>query len=410
MISRYRKTVLLLHNSLHEAIQSPYENIEKWLNIQEKLIKKIIYVEGRIRKIKDKSKDLNDFRKDPKNRLNKEDSIKAKSWLKFYDDEIDDYRWLLSIFRSIGDGIAFTFLSKWDIKPQNFKQSPGFISKKKGLTLELKLLRESFKRGHIAILNDITSVLKYSDITVLTDDGFLPIEVKSSKMYNERVTRQRENLNKLCDYLINDTTTDLYSNDGTKMIRVDLLTPEISHVSKFNELLIKSKTCNNPYTCFEEGFVCLIANDDSEDNLFERVISETGLREPYPFHLNMFKFSGQGYTPFSLLFNKSEDYWNFLEGNFSVFIFIDGSTIEKIARRNNYLVSPGPGIDWAFRFEYDKEGESVEIKEFCMSKHFFSRTYMEMTSLDWLIQDALSRFIEKNEILKGKELASNIEQ
>jgi hypothetical protein len=37
------------------------------------------------------------------------------------------------------------------------------------------------------------------------------------------------------------------------------------------------------------------------------------------------------YYPFSLLFNSAENYWDFLEGNVNVMVFIDFSIVEKIS-------------------------------------------------------------------------------
>ena len=52
--------------------------------------------------------------------------------------QIEEYRWILDIHQSIGDGIAYTFIHKLDIKPLNFKESAGFLSGKKGFILEKK--------------------------------------------------------------------------------------------------------------------------------------------------------------------------------------------------------------------------------------------------------------------------------
>lgn len=393
---RYHKTIIQLLDKLHLANEAPFDDIYKWLEIQESLIRKIIYVEIRIRKLKENTKHLNSIRKDPKNKVSKTESILIKSKLKEYDNDIEDYRLVISIFKSIGDGIAFTFISKWDIKPQNFKQSPGFISMKKGLTLEKKILRESFKKGHIAILHDITSVLRYFDISVFTEDTHFFIEAKSSKMDNERINRQEKNGKHLYDYLVNDATESLYVEDGIKMIRVDAKSQEINHIDKFNRLIESSRKSAYSFEYFEDGFVCLIINEssnDAPDDVLEQAINQIGIKCPIAFYLNSHKFVEQAYYPFTLLFKRSEDYLDFIEGKISIMIFLDFTTIQRIANENNYTVTLTHDEYWPL--ELICEDPLVEISRFRISIHYLSRAFMEMVSLEWLIKDSLSIHNEK---------------
>ncbi len=390
MTGRYKKTIITLLKILHEAKKEPFENIQKWLTLQEALINKLIYVENRIRFCKKEIKEINKYRKDANIRLTKEESQKLKSNLKTLEYKIEDYRWIILILKSIGDGIAFTFIHKFDIKPQNFKESPGFISEKKGLVLEKKILRYSFKRGIVAILNDVTSVLKYADVTLLTDNGILPIEAKSSKVQNARTRRQIEKTNKLYKYLSEDVTSNLYGEGAEIMKRVEIGSHEINYIETFNILLASAKKNGIDFSKFEEGFLCLIAYNELRENIFDEVVKISGITKPIFFHLNMYKFLGYGYYPFSLIFNNPEHYWEFLEGNINVIIFIDQSYIEKISLENGYKVERAENEDWAFTF-LNVNSES-EIKEFSMSEHYFFRSFMEMVSVKWLIQDSFDRF------------------
>lgn len=388
---RYKNTIIQLLDRLHLASEAPFDDINKWLSIQESLIKKIIYIEIRVRILKENIKHLNHIRKDPKNKLTKIESTSIKSKLKEYENYIEDYRLVISIFKSIGDGIAFTFISKWDIKPQNFKQSPGFISMKKGLTLEKKILRESFKKGHIAILHDITSVLRYFDISVFTEDTHIFIEAKSSKMENERINRQEKKGKQLYDYLLNDTTVSLYIEDGIKMIRVDAFSQEVNYIDKFNLLLESCRKTDYNFDYFEDGFVCLIVNECSKNasnDIFKRALKEIGVKCPISFYLNSHKFVEQAFYPFTLIFKRSEDYFDFIDGNISIIIILDFTTIQRIAAENNYKVTLTHDELWPL--EFTCKDPLVEINKFRISIHYFSRIFMEMVSLEWLIRDSLS--------------------
>ncbi|MFC2088320.1 hypothetical protein ACFLSX_01870 [Calditrichota bacterium] len=261
MIGRYKKTIVTLFKILHEAKKEPFENIQKWLTLQEALINKLIYIENRIRFCKKEIKEINKYRKDANKRLAKEESQKLKSNLKTLKYKIEDYRWIILILKSIGDGIAFTFIHKFDIKPQKFKESTGFISEKKGLVLEKKILRYSFKRGIVAILNDLTSVLKYADITLLTDDGILPIEAKSSEVHNAKTIRQIKKINKLYKYLKEDVTSNLYGDGAEVMRRVEIVNPEINYIETFNGLLSSAEKEGIDYSKFRELTILNLKKD-----------------------------------------------------------------------------------------------------------------------------------------------------
>lgn len=393
MTARYKKAICCLLKMLHEARKEPFSNIQKWLTLQEALIKKLVYIENKIRHCKKEINELNIKRKNPEFKLTKEESIIVKESLNFIEYKIDEYKWLILILKSIGDGIAFTFIHKLDIKPQNFKESPGFISGKKGIILEKKILRYSFKRGLIAIMNDLTSVLKYADITLINEDIFFPIEVKTSVMDNSRINRQKDKTNKLYKYLFEDVSFDLYG-DGTKeMRRVEIGSSEINYIEQFNKLLLSAKKKGYAFSSFEDGFSCLIAYEEFGNNVFDKIVEKGRFEKPIFFHLNMNKFVGQGYYPFSLIFNHGEQYWDFLEGLLNIIVFIDISKIERTSKKNGFIVERAIDENWAFSFK--SVNPDAAIKEFKMSEHFFFRSFMELVSIDWLLTDTFDRI--KNE-------------
>lgn len=400
MTSRYKKTILNLLDMLHKARLKPFENIQKWLLLQEAIIKKLCYVEKRVKDCKAEIKNLNKKRKNAEVRLTKKESTVVKERIEILKFQIEEYHWIISIIKSIGDGVAFTFIHKLDIKPQNFKESPGFISGKKGLILEKKILRHSFKNNIIAILNDITSVLKYADLTLITNDGYIPIEAKSSNNSNSRVKRQEEKTNKLYKYLTEDITSDLYGDGSQVMQRMELGSSEINYINEFNELITSANQKGFDYTKFEDGFTCLVSFEEVDHSVFDLAVTKQGLTEPFAFHLNMYKFEEQGYYPFSLSFSEPNSYWNFLEGKLNVLIFIDFAFLKNISLKHGYSIERAEEENWAFSFK--SLDPNSEIKEFKMSEHYFFRSFMEFVSIEWLMQDTFDRF--KNKINELKRL------
>ncbi len=387
MIYLYKKSILQLLAMLHEARKSPYENINKWLVLQETLIKRIIYVENKAREAKSIVSELNKLRKDPANRLNKDDSLKAKENIKNLQDDIEEYRFILKVYKSIGDGIAFTFIPKFDIKPQNFKESPGFISDKSGIKKEKQYMRYAFKNGIIAIFNDITSTLKYGDLFLITPKGPLIIEAKSSNNDNSRIQRQEASTKKIFDYLSNDATDKLYGVSG-QIRRVEPSTHEVNYTKNLNKVIKKAYNQIYSHNKVEDGVIFLATYTGFPESNFGKVLKSANITKPFAFYLNAAKFTEQAYTPFSIIFDSPNTYWSFLQGELMIIVFIDFSVIERISFANGFTVQRSSHPNWAFEFKSNDPNN--EVKQFSMSEHYFFRSFMEMVSVEWLLTQAFS--------------------
>jgi len=409
MLNYYRQSILNLLADVHEARKSPFENTNIWRNVQEELIKKISHAENRIRSLKKEITQINKIRKTSYLKLPKAESLKEKAKIERKKSQLEEYRWLISIYKSIGDSIAFTFIHKLDIKPQNFKQSSGFITEKSGFKKEKQMFRYTFKKGGIAILNDLTSVLRYSDITVISKDGYISIEVKSSNNVNERINRQKSNAEKIYKYLDQDIIENLYDIEGITQ-RLPLLSPERNHLSLVNKLIEKSKKDGSAFQLAEPGVLYSISHKYPPSNKdISKVFKQFNIIKPIAYMLNAMKFTEQGYYPFSLSFFNPADYLDFLEGKFVIFIFIDTRTIIKIARQFHFSMTFSEDPNYVF--EFNSKMKNPKISCFKMSKHLFLRTVMEHVSLNWLLNDTFERVDKINYLqvpVGGDKLDSSI--
>jgi hypothetical protein len=86
------------------------------------------------------------------------------------EERIRQQKELLSVLRSIGDAVAFTYGDRWELKQLVWNQEPGFITGKRGTRLERGILRAAFARGAIAVMNDLTHTLRHGDITIFNED------------------------------------------------------------------------------------------------------------------------------------------------------------------------------------------------------------------------------------------------
>lgn len=394
MINRYKKTITSILDKLHNARKKPFEKIEKWLIIQEILIKKIIYVENRIRKQKQEIKSLNKYRKDSEKRINKRESYEVKKLIKYKKYQIKEYKKILGVYNSLGDGIAFTFLDKHVIKPQNFKELPGFISRKKGITKEKKILRYLFSIGRIAILNDITSVLRYADITLIGGHRtFTALEIKTSNNLSSRMLGQQKKEKKLYKYLKNDVVEGLYSN-GRVMHRVATEIPEINYIEQINDLIEKAEKSGIAYSLMEKDLLYVVFYNEFPKVKLDNILSKHKLKKPYVLYSNMFKFTGQGYYPFSLSLRTTKHYWDFLVDKLNILIFLDLENIDLISKDSGFNFQQSQ--DKYFPFTFNNVRENNFLDGIKVSIHMFGRIFMEFISAEWLIKETLNTEKLKN--------------
>jgi hypothetical protein len=183
MLRYYKRSLISLLRQVNELRNDPWDNRELCLEIQERLIKKVFHAEKRIREL-NKLIQQNRARLGTKQvpLLTKEESAQLKEDITRFHQAKEDYEYALNLFQSIGDALAFIYISRWDIKPMTFKETAGFMSGKDGFSKELQALRYMFQSRSVAILSDLTRCLRYGDIIAIHED--LPpaiIEVKSSE-------------------------------------------------------------------------------------------------------------------------------------------------------------------------------------------------------------------------------------
>lgn len=369
------------------ASQNPFSNTKIWYSAQLTIVKKIILLENKIRHNNAEIKKFQILRKNPLERLSKDESINVKLNIKNLEKKNEDLRFVISAYNSVGDAIAFTFINKLDIKPLNFKESAGFISDKYGLTTELETFKEIYKKGHIAIINDITSVLKYCDIILIHLYGFVSIEVKSSNVKNSRVLRQSENATKIFKYLETDKIENLYGRPGITQ-RIELKSPEKNYSESINQLIKKSKETKNAFKEVEKGLFYFVCRKYESSFMNKNLMN---LKKPMIISLNQYKFSGQGYYPFSLSINDSKDYFDFLNGEYIIMIIIDFYEFEKYFRKKGFDFSITDDIEYGFEIKPLKDNAYFEkIK---LSNHYFFRCATEFVSLRWIINDSMNQIL-----------------
>jgi hypothetical protein len=392
----YKRCLLDLFKKIQILREDPIENHKLCLQIQEAIIRKITYIERRIRTLKEHSKSCKkELRQKRSEASAKENSFKIKNIIKCNQIKIKQCQSLLSIFRDIGDALAFIYIDRWDIKPMSFKQAPGFISGKKGSRLERKCLRGAFEIGGVALLNDLTHCLRYGDITVPKDGFFLIFEMKSGRWRSLRDERQFSDLKTIYEYLTNDRTSKLYDGE-TEMVRISVHADVVCHTDRLNSLILRAINEGVAFEEVEKGLIYFVATKFNEGLLNQGI--RLCKKRPILAHLNSIKyFQMGGYYPFTLSITDPESLYRFYDGELNIIIAVDPAVIE------GYLDQNGCNVKFLeedyHAMAISRKDPSAEDPEYMLiSRHYFGRIPWEFLSLKWFLDGIVHKMYSTHSI------------
>jgi hypothetical protein len=313
MLKYYRKTFLKLFEQVALLREAQYAQSLLCLDIQETLISKTRYVEGKIRHCK-RAAQANEANDD------------GEYWWQ----KTQDYRDVLSLFRKVGDSLAFIYIDTWDIKPMANNHTPGFISGKSGFELESRLMRYANRKGLPCLLSDLTSVLR----STLFGDGKVFMRVALSKSISYHTDQLRE-------------VIDIARRDGFCFRRV------------------------------EEGLYYIAATNDDFDRMAPRL---EPMNRPiaYPLNADKFETNTFPYTPLILSIRDPDSILDFYEGCLCLFVVVDLDVVLGRLTSGGLQVKISDDEYWMFEIS-GKRGP------FMVSRPLFDRVCYEFLSLNWLI-------------------------
>jgi hypothetical protein len=385
-------------------------NLDHVVNIQRYILRLILHTE---KKITDKKEELKELKATLRTKSSsKEKSKNIKTKCSGLQKSIDDYYFLLYVWRCFGDGIAFKYLDKWSLKRLMFnsnnpdiKQSSGSIGGKKGIVNEFELLLEAKANGVPALLCDLTNTIRHGDICLLGASDPYVIEVKSSDNTNKRVKRQLRSIDIIHSYLKNDAG-DIAGVEG--MQRVELIVEERHHNDSINiaiDSAVSGKNCSiNP----EKG-VYYIGIDVGSNPDYGALLS--GIKEPMIFLLNEAKTKKNwgNYYPFTLSIKSAASLFAFLKGDIYLITVLDSGVMKEMAEDIGYKLEIIESKD-VEGFKLTKNvSEAEEPFTGIVSGHFVGRLGFEFLSLKWFFENEKNLLNQIQENYKFKKATeSNI--
>ena len=384
MLSYYKSPLISLFSKV-QALNADPQNIVLCLEVQETLIRKITYVERKIRNIKRRTENNRRRLRTSTPRLTKTESIEVKEDIDYCRYLIEQFQSLLIILREIGDAVAFTYIDKWNIKPMAFKESPGFISGKKGARLERKILRAAFAAGAIVILNDLTNCLRYGDITVPKHGQFMIIEAKSGKRHklDERGQRQFEEARNITTYLHTDKTQKLYKKEGP-VVRAPLQSKERHHRGKLNKVIADALNKGVSYVKAESGLFYYAATRLDEESLNK--IAEKCNSQPIAACLNF--MDNTAYYPFTLSISNPTALYEFYKGRLNIIVFVNPVVVREICSARGFDVEFFTDEDCAIKLVHPNSTADDEYS-IRVGRHIFGRVFAEFLSLEWFLNEMM---------------------
>lgn len=385
---RYQALFLSLSVQLKGLQQDP-EKLDALHELQRQLIRAVLGVERRVLRLKRVRHRLSRLK--ARLRLPKDRAVGVKALTVAIDDRVDDLHHVMFLLRCFGDGIAFTYQSKYALKHLMFdenykaKQQPGFITGKMGFTREYRILCRGFKAGVPVLLADITNVIRHGDVCALAGSDPVLIEVKSSRTRRERPQRQLSQLQVLADFYDNDGATNFRGVPNVK--RTELLVEETKFEGVMNDCLRQATLNGNAMAEPEEGlrYIAVRAtlfHGREEAALDEFVLPYVGegrlvvhpLPDPTWWHMQ----------PFTLSLD-TDNATAFMQEQVLIFIVVDLILAKELFRQAGvHAVALFDGT-WAFQISLHPEDLTLGV--FRVSEQHFLRLTHEFLSLRWFVDE-----------------------
>lgn len=401
----YHKNRVIHFGRQLQYLHTHRQDLKLLLNLQFQILDRVKHTESTILRYRETSRVLRYQLK--MQRLPKDAAARLKRKIVLLDGKVKQSKWMLFVWRCFGDGIAFSYLDKWSLKPLLYnvhdeivKQAAGHVTGKAGLDSELVALNQLADAGIPALLTDLTNCIRHGDICLLADNDPQLIEVKSSSNTNRRVERQMEDLRRIHGFLETDEAKNFHRLPHVK--RVEMSLPERNYMALL-DMAVSTALKEGVYIVEPEPGTRLIALTGLAKLDSAKVFE--GMESSHVYMLNSAKNSETWgcYYPFSLALKSADNLYAFLHGDVCLIVAFDFVRIQSMAAAIGISFSLLDDPVWVCQFHKlaseDREPAIVKI-----SRHFTDRMAFELLSWDWVLRLEQRRLVQpENELHKGTE-------
>lgn len=241
-------------------LSSDKNNVVLLSKIQQRLLSWHKSLEYFTRLRKERLTNLSKLKKDPKN--TKLISSQIKKSIEICMKQLDELKTFKLWARHLGNSIPHLYYDKCELRAYSYsvnsmdlKELSGDIFGKEGQDLELEIFYKLISEGYKTLLNDLTSIIRHADIMVMEREIPFLMEVKKSKATSKTAEKQIQNIKKIGNYLLQDSSTDL--RGGAILKRVNSSIDEVSNKILINQNFKRSNQDGFCFSKIEDGFYCL---------------------------------------------------------------------------------------------------------------------------------------------------------
>lgn len=396
MLTRHKRWLIELFQQVQVLRAEPLSRRLLALEIQEVILHRISRAEWSIRRIRKENKDL-------KKTLSLHGSTKQisrniKHRYERNNGRLEEQKDLISILRSIGDCVPFIYGDHWDLKQMILKEEPGFVTGKSGTRLERKILRGAFDAGATVVMNDLTHTMRFGDITLfrpdLWPDGgspFIWFEVKSGRGGDAaRTARQMRASKHIGEYL----ATGQREADGGLYQRVSVLDEPTYHFDEVTRMMIALPPGGWLLEEVEPGLHYVLIDCAREREGYDEIFGELFKNgRSFLLSVNDMKRQQRAYYPFPLSIKDANALYRFLNGELVMFVVVNLDQVNRQLSGRSMTISASSRDDYPWRVTVDGSDVPAELRESFVGIHPIGRLAAEFISLEWLVENLVSRAI-----------------
>jgi hypothetical protein len=380
---RGRKKAFLYLGELLRSIEADKDDLASVRALNLRLLKEVMRDEGHILRLRDQGRALTHRLKT--GRLPKSEASQLRQKIAALERRVTRYYDQIYFWRCFGDGLAYAYISSFNIKHVFFdttaglpKQESGFISGKAGLEREVAMLEAAIAHGVPAVLSDLTNIVRYGDVCLLGGEDPVPIEVKSRKGLNQRGLRQAAKLAKLTNFLETDQAQDFRGVPQMRRRACDL--PYQDHIEALNACVERAHLNGHDIASPEPGLVYAAYYDDTP---FENLLDDLAMSQPTVFLLNLEKAERNWapYLPFVNSIRDLERLHDFVVGELIVYVVLDLQVLCDQISLPGWRTAVVEDFDLALVFENPETGA-----QFALSRQFIGRIGFEFASSAWIAE------------------------
>lgn len=384
MIARRRIAFLRLC-ALLRSIEADLDNFAAVRALNLGILKEVLRDEAHVVRLRGLIKVLN--RRLKSERPSRSEALQLRKQIKRHEDAVTRYRNQLFIWRCLGDGLAYAYISTFNIKHAFFettspcaKQDAGYVTGKSGLQHELALLLSAIQHRVPAVLCDITNTIRYGDICLLGGGDPVPMEVKSKPgVLNQRGKRQAARLAELEGFLRNDYAAGFRGMPEVR--RVEYAVPYRDCIDDVNACIQAARDDGWNVVCPERGLIYVAMFGETP---IDEILGHLGMTKPILFILNTDKCEKTWvpYLPFVNSIRGLDDLYDFVIGELFLIVAIDAATMCDRLAMPGWRVSLLGLSDPVILLEEIESGGKVVV-----SNQFIGRLGYEFMSLDWFVEN-----------------------